>query len=578
MACPAWVLSSIGAQAPELRRVNAHIERGGAILLHNDVDYIRVIQRGGQQPSTTTNGLTLNVTVGPPMTHQSGRQIGLSGQVYLPRKINVSTPHVCMPKYLLVDPQLNWMTVIPPEDVERTQNAIGLAVPSAIADSNVAPDIVMVDAAVDSPRENRVMPVDAEGLSLGDSGANPIGDRLRNSMLVMGSPFITAAFQLARNHRGLKTTFFLAGAGLLAATEYSETPVISHGAVWLANSTSDWRSDLWHKATETWERTNALFPGGIITLWMMLMCVLWSYLRKIPATTVSSTAPQINGGSNLPSAGTSASDSNGSIPNLVHGDSVPMVTRPLTDYAGSIPKPVHGVSPVTAEQQCVSLSGATSGVESGADEVINVEANRPCNAEHVLIDSNPRSPLSFVPCFSDNLSKCIMMIGDGVIASGTPTESALNDVAELCPVHLRMYAERIKLWRCRTVGCNEKGHHMDMGGIGIAERTSHLKQRLKNATIMPESEKHTPTLQSEKTPTHAGEDSNLEKATDIKASNPSVVLEQPGSHLKKPILINTVPTTALPGSCPPVRRQSLPVNWTDETAESSVRPPKGFPV
>ena len=219
-ACPAWVRSSLGASSPELRRVKQHIERGGVILLHNDVDYVRVIQRGGQQPSKTTNGLIPNATVDPPMSHQSGIRIGLSGQVFLPRKLNASTPHASMPKYLLVGPQLNWLAVIPPEDVSRTSNAIDLTRPVLVRPAIIAP--VEIDPNV---------PGVADGPILDDAAANPIGGRIRNSLLAMGSSFMTASFQIDRNRIGSKSTFFLAGAGMLAATEYSETPVISQGTV-----------------------------------------------------------------------------------------------------------------------------------------------------------------------------------------------------------------------------------------------------------------------------------------------------------------------------------------------------------
>ena len=113
----ARVLSSIGSTASELRRVKAHLIHGGALLLHNGVDYVRVRHRGDTDPATSTEGLLLNVTIQPPTTHHVGIRIAQSGQVYLHRKLNASSVHVRMDKYSSVDPLLGWLPVIPLEDV-----------------------------------------------------------------------------------------------------------------------------------------------------------------------------------------------------------------------------------------------------------------------------------------------------------------------------------------------------------------------------------------------------------------------------------------------------------------------------
>ena len=477
MACPAWVLTSIGAPAPELRRVKAHLDRGGAIILHNGVDYLRAIQRGGLQPSTSTNGLVLNVTVHPPMSHLAGRKIGSSGQVYLPRKLNVSTPHVSMPQYMLVDAQLDWLVVIPEEDREHTRSSIDTDALSFTDNSTVN-----MHPAVVSPENGHVQESESsanvDDTPVDFSSANPIGDRLRNSMLVMGSSFVTAAFQLARNHLGLRTTLFVAGTGLLAATEYSETPIISHGATWISNSTQEWRADVWNRALETWEWTKVLLFGGMISLWMMLMCVLWSHLKRTstPSPNVATT-PTTNVA--VPTHDTNNTSEGSATPNAVQPEAVSDMQNRSTFDKGSIPILVHGEpSPLTDVNQ-TSLSGATSGVESGAEEIIDLETQPACQAEYLLIDGNPRSPFAFVPCYAENAVECVLMAGDGVAGPKMPQESALVENALLCPSHLRAYGDRLKLWKCRNGDCNEKGHHMDLEGVEIVECTDHLKQRLK---------------------------------------------------------------------------------------------------
>lgn len=55
-------------------------------------------------------------------------------------------------------------------------------------------------------------------------GQLPASNQVRNSMLVTGSSFIAAPWQIAREHVGLNSLLFSTGAGLLAAAEYSDTP------------------------------------------------------------------------------------------------------------------------------------------------------------------------------------------------------------------------------------------------------------------------------------------------------------------------------------------------------------------
>ena len=173
MACREWVSSSIDAAAPELPWAKQHLERGGAVLLRNGVDYVRVIRRGGHQPSTTSNGLVLNVATEHPMTLHSGIRIRKPGQVYLPRKLNSPSTHVSITKYLLADPIMNWRTGIPPDDVSRARIAI---------DSTAT--------APDPPGETNYsnVPGDVDGPILADTGPNQLGERVRNSTLAIDLP------------------------------------------------------------------------------------------------------------------------------------------------------------------------------------------------------------------------------------------------------------------------------------------------------------------------------------------------------------------------------------------------------
>ena len=197
-----WVLTTMDAPADDLRRIKMHLGKGGAFLLFDGANYARVLQNGPTQPSTTSTGQLLNVILGPEMNRADGVKIQSSGLAFLLRKLNASSAakYACMPRYLLVGPQLNWLAVLPPEDVDRTQAAIVPAAPAPVlnAIADVAAPLVSVQA--------------------------------RNSISAMGSSFVSASFYLAREHMGVKSAMFLLGVGMLPDTEYSETPVFSQGS------------------------------------------------------------------------------------------------------------------------------------------------------------------------------------------------------------------------------------------------------------------------------------------------------------------------------------------------------------
>lgn len=60
---------------------------------------------------------------------------------------------------------------------------------------------------------------------------------------------------------GLKSMFFLAGAGVLAADEYSDAPVISHGTAWLVNSSAERSNEMTERVAMTWGRAKAISSG-----------------------------------------------------------------------------------------------------------------------------------------------------------------------------------------------------------------------------------------------------------------------------------------------------------------------------
>ena len=411
----AWVLTTLDAPADDLRRIKVHLARG-ALLLTDGAEYVRVMQNGPTQPSTTSSGLLSNVLLDPEMNHTAGAKIQSSGLVYLTRKLNASdaAKYACMPRYLLVDPQLNWLSVLPPEDVERTQAAIVPAPPVPVPN-------VVADA------ECPVVTVQA-----------------RNSLLVMGSSLVTASYHLARGNLGMKSALFLMGIGMLSATEFSDTPVFSQGSEWVFNVTSDVRSEFADRMNATWQPTKIALRMVAGSIWLVVLNVIWSY-RKRPA---------------MPSVPVTTALMPVAQPVAVQ----PMQLLPSKTIPTSMP-----VGPAKPDViNCVS--GATSGVDSGVEDVPEVEmlADQ-CQADKLLIDSNPRSCLSFVPCWPGDLQKCKLMEADGVSIAGNPVSGALGDVALLCSVHLRQYRDRLRLWQCRVEKCREKGHFMEIDGSEIVE-------------------------------------------------------------------------------------------------------------
>ena len=200
----------------------------------------------------------------------------------------------------------------------------------------------------------------------GNDVTSQIGVRVRNSILVMGSSFITASFQMSRNQVGLKSMLFLTFSGMLDATEYSDTPAISQGATWIINSSSERMKDVAGRIIVTWGRKKALFFGCIISLWMMLMSVLRSYCKKtLTQPTVSAPMPS------------------------------PLAAPVMT--TGERKLPAQSITNASATNQQTSLSGATSGVDSGSEDIVDVDAIPTCHADRVLLGSNPRTHLSSTP-------------------------------------------------------------------------------------------------------------------------------------------------------------------------------------
>ena len=376
VVAPAWVLTTLDAPAEDLRRVKQHLSRGGAMLMFDGQDYVRVVHNGPTQPSTTSTGLLLTVSIAPEMSHAAGVKIKSSGLVFLPRRLNASSAakYACMPRYLLVDPQLNWLTMIPPEDVERTQAAIVTSSPE--------------------PARAAVVGADIPAVSL----------QTRNSLLVMGSSFVTASYYLARDHLGMKSALFLLGIGMLSATEYSETPVFSQGSEWVLNVTSEVRSEFTEKINATWQSTKFFLYVVAGSVWLVGLSVIWSYRKK--SGSIQASAPPIP------------------VTNVISTPAT-MVQPTTTD---SKPTPKANNRGRTDSTTC--LSGATSGVDSGVEDSPDVAVlAEQCEANKLLIDSNPRSCLAFTPCLSNDVRKCKLMLADGVVASGNPVTGALDDVA-----------------------------------------------------------------------------------------------------------------------------------------------------
>ena len=189
------------------------------------------------------------------------------------------------------------------------------------------------------------------------------------------------------------------------------------------------------------------------SIWLVVLNVIWS-CRKRPAPV---SAPVVTA----------------SIPAAQHVAVQPMPYLPSKTMP--TPKPV-----VLAKTEVISCPpGATSGVDSGVEDVPDVVIlAEQCQAGKLLIDSNPRSCLSFVPFWSGDLQKCNLMVADGVTVAGNPVSGALGDVALLFSVHLRQYRDRLRLWQCRVEKCREKGHFVEIDGVEVVECSDHLKLRL----------------------------------------------------------------------------------------------------
>ena len=131
----------------------------------------------------------------------------------------------------------------------------------------------------------------------------------------------------------------------------------------------------------TWEWTKAVFLCCLISRRMMFMDVLWYYSKRTPVLSLHQAKS-----SDMPHSSLIAN----SVPNTV---------------------PTHAPRPTSSTNRMVSLYGATSGADSGTEEVIDVETTPSRKADNDLIGSNPRSRLSFMPCYDGNLTHRRMMGG-----------------------------------------------------------------------------------------------------------------------------------------------------------------------
>ena len=220
-----------------------------------------------------------------------------------------------------------------------------------------------------------------------------------------------------------------------------------------------------------------------------------------------------------------------------------------------------------------TLSGATSGVESGDEEVIDLETTPSCRPDSVLLGSNPRILLSVVPFFADKLVLCRMTECDGVEVSGNRVESALNDYTYLCPVHLRLYTERVALWQCRAEGRNDKGRHMNIDGGGVAECSSHLKMRLQTVAKMPEAERPVPLA---KTITSTAPQKSARDLIHHAKAAITMRTDHPPSHTAKLHLQISSQGSEIHSVEKQSRRRSLPPSFDTDRAASSTLPKKAF--
>ena len=90
-----------------------------------------------------------------------------------------------MPKYVLINDQRDWLSTIPSEDVDRTRNAIDT---SALLSrqTDLPPNVDPVAGReVDNHKDVHVVVADEASDNYGTS----LGDRFRNSLLLIGSSF-----------------------------------------------------------------------------------------------------------------------------------------------------------------------------------------------------------------------------------------------------------------------------------------------------------------------------------------------------------------------------------------------------
>lgn len=283
MAAPgqAWAISPMGAPATDLRRVKMHLERGGAALLPDAMNYVRVLQNGPTQPATTSPGLLPEVTMKPEMNHADGMGTQASSLAYLPRKLNASgdAQYACMPMYLLIGPQRHRLSTIPPKHVEGKRAAI-------------------VEPTACFPP----FPVASGNLNV----ANPtVTVQTRNSLMVMGSSFVTASYYLARGNVGLESLLFSTGDGMLSATECSETLIFSQRSDWIDNVTGEARLEIQERIATTWQWAEVILRLVAGSAWLFILNAVWSY-RKHPAQ-IQAHVPSVE--PNAASASTTIADS-----------------------------------------------------------------------------------------------------------------------------------------------------------------------------------------------------------------------------------------------------------------------------
>ena len=147
----------------------------------------------------------------------------------------------------------------------------------------------------------------------------------------------------------------------MAATEYSDAPLISHGTEWAVTTSVGWRSELADRLDLTRGWSETVFLLFLASVWLMDMNILWS--RRTPTTQIAEPSP-----------------------------TPPSSAGIASTHVAPIPTASFAV-----EDTSTPLSGATSGVDSGTEEAhVPDVVSHPRGAEDVILDSNPRSRLSFV--------------------------------------------------------------------------------------------------------------------------------------------------------------------------------------